>query len=217
MRATINATVNISGETATVTKTRTTEGNTGLTPSATPAVAGVLSTRGSNTAGTIVATSPTVETGSLAILTWTDASGNLKHRYNVACTVTEDPSSAADDYDIDVSGGSGDNLPDALSDINIALQVSRTLVFDFDDVDTFIVTTNVRGVVVFRDAVPSEKCVIDMEANGLALWIKSTGFAAPMSGTQITHVLVGSGDTSTTNFLPKIACLYDATITGSGQ
>ena len=220
MKSTINLTVTMAGETSTTSQTRTEDGVAGVTPTCTPAAAGTLTTRSSASAGVITVIDTDVVTGDLAILTWVDALGVLKHRYNVACSdVTETSDSGSDDvdvtYEVTFTGGAGDDLPDQDEDINISHQTACNVTFDFDDIDTFLVSTNVRGVVVLLDALDTEKCVIDMNTKGVALWLEDSGFPAPISGTPVTHVLVGSGDTSTTSFMPKIIGLYDASVSGS--
>jgi hypothetical protein len=207
MRASISASVTIAGESASLSQTRTADGNAGTTPTAPPASVGELTTRSTASSGVVTTTDTELVTGNLAVLTWTDADGNLKHRYNVACTVAA--------FVVTISGGAGDDLPAVSSDINIALQVRASVTFDFDDMDTFAVSMNVRGVVALMDATDAVKLVMDMDAGGLGLWTKDTGFPAPITGTRVTYVLVGSGNTSTTSFLPKVLAMYDAT-PGSG-
>ncbi len=228
MRGSITATIVLGGETATTTQTRTNDGLAGITPTGTPAKAGTLTVRGSTTAGTVTVTTTDITTGDKGVLTWVDALGNLKHRYNVDCTVTEVTTSDSSDsgsgsvgtntvYTVAVTGGAGDDLPALNSAINISLQVGANITFDFDDMNTFVVTTNVRGVIAFLDATETEKRVIDMDTKGLALWMKASGFPAPITGTPVTHVVFGSGDTSTTSFEPKVLGLYNATYATSGQ
>ena len=218
MRGTINATLTALGESANSLQTRETDGGVVIAPTGTPAAAGVLSTRTSASAGVIAVASTDVTTGAKAVLTWTDAIGDLKNRYNVDCVVAEVAGDSGEDptYTVTVSGGSGDDLPDEDEDVNVALQVVCNITFDFDDVDTLWVTTNVRGVIVFMDATDTEKCRIDMGTKKLASWLKDSGFPAPISGTPVTYALIGSGDTSTTSFLPKVLCLYDSTYETSG-
>jgi hypothetical protein len=231
MRATVTVSAGLAGETASTAQTRTEDGVVGVNPSATHAVAGVLTTRDSASAGVITATNTDVTTGDKAVLTWAAANGDYKHRYNVECAVAEaaesGSSSSSEDadviYDVTFSGGAGDDLPDEDSDVNIGLQIEANITFDFEDVDLFVVSTNVRGVVAFMDGTATEKCVVDMGTNGVALWMRDSGFPAPMSGTPVTKVLVGSGSILTTPatsavFTPKILVLYDATDPGgSGQ
>jgi hypothetical protein len=147
-------------------------------------------------------------TGEKAVVTWTDANGLLKHRYNVDTSVSA--------FVVTISNGTGDDLPTQGDAVVIAFQDSVTFNVDFDDADTFVASTNVRGVLVFMDATETEKFVMDMDTKGVGLWLKDSGFAAPDTGTPITHILVGSGSTSSTVFAPKVLCLYDAT-SGSGQ
>lgn len=214
MQARLTGTATIAGLSATLSQTRTKDAAVGANPTCPPADAGTLTTRTSATAGIITCTAaPEVATGQKAILTWTDTTSvrdPYKHRYNVDVTVAVDGAN----YTVTFSGGSGDDLPDEDSTVNVAQQITVELAFDFDYVDTFVVTTNVRGVVVFLDSLSAEKCVIDMPANGFALWILDTGFPAPISGTATTTILVGSGDTSTTSFIPKVLALYDSTSSG---
>jgi hypothetical protein len=202
MRATIRLTATLAGETATVNETRTEDGVGGITPSTPAATAGELTTRSSHTNGVITATDHGIVTGNKVIVTWTEVDGTLRNRYNMDATVSGTA--------VTVDGGTGTNLPALNSDINIALQVTYNITFDFDAMDTFIVTTNIRGVVAFIDATDTEKCVIDMAANKAAIWMKDAGFPAPMSGDPITYCLVGAGDDSDT-FDPVILALYDAT------
>ncbi len=209
MRATVSVTVGMAGETATSSKTKTQDGVAAATPTATPAAAGTLTTRTSSSAGVVTTDDTTLVTGDVAILTWVDPDDGLtlKHRYNVDCDTV-----AA--YVITFSGGSGDDLPVQGTVVNASKQIDVDMTFDPEDVEVFCVSTNVRGVCVFLDGTDTEKLVTDMGTGEIALWTKVSGFTRPFSGTPITRVLVGSGDTSTTSFLPKILCLYEAT--GSG-
>lgn len=210
MQASLSVSVSMAGITASSTQTRTEDGLSGVTPTCAPAVAGELTTRNSASAGVITVTSTDLVTGDKAILTWVATNGDLEHRYNVDIVVTTTT--------ITVSNGTGDDLPEKSSDINVGIQTQANVTFDFDDVDTFCITTNVRGVIAFMDTDDTEKLVVDMDAKGIALWTRDTGFPEPMSGTPITYILYGSGDTSTTDFAPKVLALYDATDpSGSGQ
>jgi hypothetical protein len=220
MRAIVNASVSMEGESGSINKTYTQDGGAGITPTLAPALAGFLSGRTSGTVGKISTLDPGITTGDKGVVTWVDASGNLKHRYNVACTVTNvgdesgEFSGEGDVFETAITGGAGDDLPALLYDVNLALQESKDVTFDFDSVDTFMTTTNVRGVAAFLDGSNAEKFVIDMAAGSMALWQRATGFPQPATGTPITHVLLGSGDTSTTEFKPKILAIYDATTSG---
>jgi hypothetical protein len=221
MRASIRLSVGVAGETASISQQRTGDGVVGTSPTATPASAGVLTARGSASAGTITIDDTNVTTGEKAVLTWVDVDGNLKHRYNVACTVTEtstsgsgsdsdSESSGGGGYEVAITGGAGDDLPAQDSAINVGLQASANITFDFDDVDTFLITSNARGVVVCLDSTEVEKLVTDMGEDGIAFWLRSSGFAAPITGTPVTHVVFGSGDTEK-EFTPMVLALYDAT------
>lgn len=209
MQASISATISLAGERGTASETRTGDGVAAITPTIAPADAGTLTTRSSGTAGVITVTSTDLVTGDHGVLTWQDSDANNKHRYNVDLTVAGTA--------ITFTGGTGDTLPAEDEAINISWQDESAITFDFDKMDTFCVTMNVRGVIVFLDATETEKCVVDMNAGGMAYWCKGAGFPAPMSGTPITHAVYGSGSTTAgTNFLPKVLALYDASV-GSGQ
>lgn len=212
MRASISTTAVLAGETTTVNQTRDQDGNGGVNPTAVLAVAGTID------AGTITTDGdPGIVTGEKAIVTWVDASGNLKHRYNVACTVTDTATSdseADEIFSIVVTGGTGDTLPTDDYDVVVGRQDTSNIYFDFDDVDTFLVITNVRGVVVFRNVSGETLCVVDMDGRAMAQWTKASGFPAPVDGI-VTHILYAGGDISTA-FSPKVLCLYDST-TGSGS
>lgn len=207
--ASVSVTCSMAGLTASQSETLTEDGVVGLNPTAAAADAGELTTRSSASAGVITVTSTDLVTGNEGVLTWEDASGNLKHRYNVALTVAG--------TEITISGGAGDDLPAQDSDINIGLQVQANGTFDFDDVEVFCVHANVRGVIAFMDGTDTEKLVMDMDASKIALWKRDSGFPEPMTGTPVTYALFGSGST-TTAFTPKVLALYDSTDPfGSGQ
>lgn len=210
MQATLSVTVRMAGVTATATQTRTQDGVTGITPEASAAHAGNLTTRSSASAGVVTATAHGLVTGDKAVVTWVGQDSNgetvLQHRYNCGCTVSGTA--------VTLANGAGDDLPAALYPVYIGKQETSLITFDGDDVDTFVVTHNCRGVVAFMDGTNTEKRVIDMDAEGIALWTRDTGFTEPISGTAVTYVLIGSGDTEV--FAPKILALYDAT-SGSGQ
>jgi len=212
MRASVSVSISMAGETASTSQSRTEDGLVGVTPTAPHAHTGTLTTRTSATEGVITTTATDLITSDKAVITWVAANGDLKHRYNVNCDNV-----AA--FVVTFSGGAGDDLPAAASSVVIGLQVLANLSFDFDDIDVFVVSCNVRGVVAFLDGTDTEKCVVDMDEDGLALWMRDSGFPEPMTGTIVTHILFGSGDTtSTTSFTPKVLGLYDATDPGgSGQ
>jgi len=118
------ATVTIGGLTASTSKTKTKDGAVAVDPTVTPAVAGTLSTRTNDTQGVISCTDTDVTSSDKAVLTWEDASGNLKHRYNVTCAVAEvSGSGSGTEYEGTISSGSGDDLPAEDYTVNIGLQV----------------------------------------------------------------------------------------------
>jgi hypothetical protein len=201
MQAVISASVRLAGETATNNQTRTKDGVAGVTPEPPLAFAGTLKTRASGTAGVITAPDHDFTNASVVTLTWVDEDGNLKHRYDCAVSVSGD--------DLSVSVGTGDDLITTLSwPINVGLVVLTNCTFDFDAMDTFVITTNRRGVVVFYTE-SAEPLVVDMAANGLAMWIKDSGFPAPITGDPIVAIGVASGDPDN-DFRPKVLALYDA-------
>jgi len=213
------ATVTIGGLTASTSKTKTKDGAVAVDPTVTPAVEGTLSTRTSDTEGVISCTDTDVTSSDKAVLTWVDASGNLKHRYNVTCVVAEvSGSGSGTEYEVTISSGSGDDLPAEDYTVNIGLQVQVNATFDPDDAEVFAVSMNVRGVVALLDGTDTEKRVYDMPAGEMYYYNRDSGEDEPFTGTAVTKILAGSGTTGTTSFLPKILALYDSTDPlGSGQ
>jgi hypothetical protein len=213
-RASVSLSVSMAGETASTTQSKTQDGIAGVTPTCTPATEGVLTTRTNTTVGVITLAGTTdITSADKVVLTWEDAAGHLKHRYNVA--VVKGGVSPANT--LTTSSGAGDDLPAALSDINASKQVRANIGFDGDDLEVFAIMANVRGVVACMDGTDGEKKVFDLPAGGMTFWNKDGGITSPITGTAVTYTLSGSGDSSTTNFLPKILALYNASDpSGSG-
>ena len=216
-RANINMSLVVAGVSAQVNQSRTDDGYAGLTPSTIPvANAGTLSTRTSASVGVVTTSlTPGVVQGDRAILVWVDSTTNsLKCRYDVLV-------GAVSGLNVPISSDSntgGNDLPTSVqaTALTIAKQVEQDIHSSFDELDTFLVTTNVAGVVVLRDVSNATLITACMSANGVALWLKDSGFTNPAAGGVCTHALFGSGDTSATGFYPNVVALFDPTLTASG-
>ena len=186
---------------------RTNSGIIGLLDTLDPAKTGTLSTRTSDTVGTLtMTTGHGITTGQIIDIYW---SGGVRFGVTVG-TVSVDS--------VPFSLGSGDNLPIATTAITAVVQKAINLAVDGDEVDIIAVimeTVNkdlrTAAHVQFRDVGDAQIAEIDRVANVPQVWDIAGGASHPFTGNPITNLRVSQGNSTTTEiYTLKILGVQDA-------
>jgi len=145
------------------------------------AEAGELTTRTSATAGVIeVTAAASAITGAKADIFWT---GGL--RYNVDVDdVTED--------DVTFSGGSGDDLPDAETDVTICEPVVLDTDFDGSKVQIIAAQNSLRGHLLFKDSNGDNAFAAELLAASPKFYVVDTLADNPIDGDGIDELRVSN-------------------------
>lgn len=153
-----------------------------------PGKAGVLSTRGSNTAGTITGTSHGITTGDAVSVFWPGGK-----RYGVVA-------GTVDGDDVPISGGSGDNLP--LADVEVVICKEQEIITGFDAAraSLFAVKLGVAGIVQFRDTTDANSLVVALPAGSDYDWANDSGIANPFTIDLVTKIVVSFNSFVTGDF-----------------
>jgi len=159
------------------------------------AKSGALSTRTSDTAGTLTLGAGHGITDSQTIdIFWTDANGVLQCAYGATVGTVAGTS-------VPFTGASGEVLP-AL-DYAITTQVPTELDCDFDGDKAVLLVAMMKthgGHVTFVDSGDAVLKAQTLEANAPLLWWKNGPFAAPITGNPVDAVLVSNAGTAAATF-----------------
>jgi len=146
-------------------------------PSIPAAEDGELTTRTDDTTGQITMddSAHIVQTGDRIDLYW----ANGQRRGVVAGTVTT--------FNVPVSGGKGDPLPTASTDIIVAVAVEIDIFVDGDNVDAALVSSPQKGQVVFIDIDVSEQEIFNwfLGVGDAKTWHDENGEDNPFAGANI--------------------------------
>lgn len=185
--------------------TRTNSGAIGLEDTLSVAKTGALTTRTSDTVGTLtMAASHGITTGQTIDLYW---SGGVRYGVTVGTVATNS---------VPISAGAGDNLPTAATVITAVVQQSVNLAIDGDETDILAIIfettdTSLRTAahIQFRDAAADEIAEIDFVTNVPQVWDIAGGSANPFTGDPITNLKVSQANSTTAATL-KIVGVQDA-------
>jgi len=159
-----------------------------------------LTTRTSDTVGTLTMdeSAHTVTTGARLDLYWAGGS----RRGVTAGTVSG--------ASVPFSGGSGDNLPSALTDIYVALPVELDVSVDGDNVAAALAGISKEGQVVFIDIDASEEEIAawHIGAGGVKMWHENNADTNPFASHNIGRVYISHKDTSAAA-TGRIGIVYD--------
>lgn len=166
--------------------------------------AGSLTTRTSDTVGTITAdeSDHTISTGDRVDLYWTTAGVNYQRRGVDVGTVTA--------TSIPISGGDGDNLPVQDSDIVVCAVVELDVFVDGDNIVAALAYIEKLGQVVFIDTSVSD-VEIALWTIGEAvtkMWTNVDGDDNPFEGVDIARVYVSHSDTAAAA-TARLGIIYD--------
>ncbi len=160
-----------------------------------PAKFGTLSTRTSDTAGTLtLSAGHGITTGQTIDIFWTDANGVLKCAYGATVgTVAGN--------EVPFTGAAGEVLP--AQDTAITTQVPTELDCDFDGDKAVLLAAMMKtcgGHVCFVDSADAVLKAQTLEANEPFVWWKNGPFAAPVTGNPVDAVLISNAGTAAATF-----------------
>ena len=188
----------IGGISMSSTISRNADGQIGHQLELSAAKSGTLSTRTSDTAGTLtMEAGHAIQTADIIDVYWDGG-----RRYDVVVgTVAGN--------DVPISGGSGDNLP--AQDDPVTAQVQQEIDTDFDgDLLAMIgALCNQRSHVGFYNDTTLELSV-DLAAGELWHWVDGGTAANPLASKTITHAVVTQASTAAATF--RLGILYDSTV-----
>lgn len=143
-----------------------------------PGKAGVLSTRGSDTAGTITGAGHGLTAGDKVSVFFT---GGKRSRVVVG---------TIDGDDVPISGGAGDNLP--LADAEVVICKEQEIVTEFDAARAtlFGVKIGVAGLVQFLDTTGAESLALALPAGSDYDWANDSGIDNPFTIDNVTKIVV---------------------------
>lgn len=186
---------------------RTNSGPIGLEDTLTDAKSGTLTTRTSDTVGTLtMAAGHGITTGQIIDIYWT---GGVQYGVTVGTVATNS---------VPISLGDGDNLPTAATVITAVVQKSINLAIDGDNADILAIvletidkSLRTAAHVQFRDAADAEIAEIDLVANVPQVWDLAGGSANPFTGNPITNLKASQANvTATETYTLKIVGVQDA-------
>ena len=181
-----------------ITRTDTGQISHEVTPAA--ANAGTLSTRTSDTAGTLtLGASHDISTGDVIDIYW---SGGVAYGATVG-TVSG--------TSVPFTGASGDVLPAEDSAITADEQIEINTDFDGDDMSMLAVVSTLRGHVCFCEDDGTVLAAQELTANEGWTWASDTGVTNPLTGNPVGKVLLTNG-ASTGASTTKIGVLYDSEV-----
>ncbi|MCL4199676.1 MAG: hypothetical protein KJZ69_19435 [Phycisphaerales bacterium] len=177
---------------------RTADGSIRQGPITLPAAeAGTLSTRSTDTTGTLTIPGTTLQTGDTIDVYWDGG-----RRYDVAVgTVVGDS--------VPISGGAGDILPVQDTAVTAAKQVSIVLAFTGDELVAIGAKLGERGHISIRDT-GATALSIDLVKNETWFWLDGQQIANPFAGDSVDGLMASNASSSATAVL-NLGVLYDST------
>lgn len=164
------------------------------------AESGELTTRTNDTTGQITVddSAHIVQTGDRIDLYWVGG----QRRGCIAGTVTT--------FNVPVSGGNGDALPSASTDISIAVAVELDVFVDGDNVNAVLASLAQKGQVVFIDTDVSESEIANwfIGAGGVKDWHNDDGDENPFEGVNIGRIYI-THDSVAAAAVANIGIVYD--------
>jgi len=195
-RLTINA--DIAGVVMNSSITRQAEGQIAHAPELAAAKAGTLSTRTSDTVGTLtLGAGHGIQTADKVDLYWTGG-----RRYHVVVGTVAGTS-------VPITAGAGDALPPVDTAITVQKQQIIDTDFDGDRLEAIAALCAQRGHVGFYDSTTLELS-LDLVAGELWHWLNGGAATNPLAGKTITHVVVTQAATAAASL--KLGILYDSTV-----
>lgn len=166
--------------------------------------AGSLTTRTTDTAGTITASSGShsIETGDVIDIFWTDANGERQCARGATVGTVSGTS-------IPFTGAGGTVLPAQDTAVTVDEQTTLDLDFDGDKLQMIVAGSTKDGHITFED---SGDAVLDsavLKANEPYSFVKNTGQTNPLTGNPVDEIKVSNADSSAAATF-KLGGLYDS-------
>lgn len=205
-----NATISISGSIGGIafqgTVTRAAEGQQSHEVTLAAGKTGTLSTRSSDTAGTLTMTAGHGITDGLVIdIYWTDANGDVQAAYGATVGTVSTNS-------VPFTGAAGTALPAQTTAIVACVVTEINADFDGDDMQAIIVASNRNAHVKFIDSGAAVlKAQVLRATSGTAepcYWVDGQWITRPITGNPVDKIVVSNGDSTNTATL-KVGVLYD--------
>jgi len=118
--------------------------------------------------------------------------------------------SAVDINALTVDGGAGDNLPDNLTAVTVAHQVSVDLPdFDGDLLELLAIYLQRRGHIQFQEAAVVEAFEREQAAAEVYAWAADSGVTNPLASKDVILIVVSNGDSAGTSEI-KIGMLLNS-------
>ena len=201
---TIQQTASVGGLSIQSTVNREAEGQIGQSIALPAAKTGTLSTRTSDTAGTLTLEADHGITDSDVInIFWLDADGVYHCAYGATV-------GTVDGNDVPFTGASGDVLPTEDDVITASEVVVIDVDFDGDLAEMLAAGCDKLSHIAFRNDTPTVlAAVMLLEREGWS-WASDQGVANPLTGDRVNDVLASNGDATAAGTL-QIGVLYDST------
>jgi len=200
---TMNMTLSAGGITIQGLASRTAEGQISQEVSLPAADAGTLTTRTSDTAGTLTMSSGHgISTGDTIDIFWTDGSGVEQCAYGATVGTVSGTS-------VPFTGASGTILPAAASSITAGGQVAINTDFDGDNVQIIALQSTRTGHFDFQDVGSVSLHAASLTASEPWWWVSGTGVSNPLAGNPVDTLKVSNGDSANAATV-KLGVLYDS-------
>lgn len=199
--ATISVSGSIGGVAVQGTVNRTAEGQQSHEVTLAAGKTGTLSTRTSDTAGTLTMSGGHGITDGLVIdIYWTDANGDPQVAYGATVGTVSVNS-------VPFTGAAGTALPVQTTAIVACVVTEINADFDGDDVEAIIASANRNGHVKFIDSGAAVLKAQLLKAGEPWYWVNGQGIARPITGNPVDKIVVSNGDSTNAATL-KVATLY---------
>ena len=196
---TLYTNISVAGISGTGVQTRTGEGAIAQDPTLAAGITGTLSTRTSDTAGTLtVAEGHGVEQNDVIFIFWDDG-----WCYEAVAGVTTGTT-------IPFTDAKGDVLPTEDSEVVCSVETIINTDFDGDDVQMLALLSTQRAGAVFEDAGDDVIVAMELLASEPFAWAANTAIANPITGDAIDEIHVANGGTSEAQF--KLGLVYDSVV-----
>jgi len=202
--ATISIIGSVGGVTVQGSVSRTEEGQISQEVSLPAADAGTLTTRTSDTAGTLTMDDANhgISTGEVIDIFWTDANGNQKCAYGATVGTVTGTS-------VPFTGASGDALPAVDSSVTADVVVEANVDFDGDDLAIILLASNRAGHFDFQDSGSVSLHQAVLLAGEPWLWFSDMGYSNPLSGNPVDKLFLTNADSSNSATV-KLGLLYSS-------
>ena len=202
---TITQTATVGGLSISSTTSRTAAAQMSLEDSLPVADAGTLSTRASDTAGTLTMTSGAhvITTADVITIFWADdGSGNAGCSYNAVVGTVSGTS-------VPFTLAEGTVLPPVDTVITADEQVSQNLDFDGDNIKMIVLSSTKHAHALFLETGSTTIIAVELTANEPWVWVYGQGIANPLAGNPVDTIEISQADSSNTATI-KMGLIYDS-------